>query len=226
MKTRVLDFNAELKAVGDNSGEFEGYGSVFDVVDSYRDVVLKGAFVESLQTRGMPALLWQHRASEPCGVYTACYEDEKGLYVKGQLNLETQVGREAYALLKQGALRGLSIGFDTLEEELDKTTGVNKLKKIKLWEVSIVTFPANEAANVEAVKTQPQTITEFEKFLREAGYSRNDAKLIASKGYNALMTHREGGDLALVTQGLEALVNQLKKATANVRYGENHAAHG
>lgn len=224
MKTRILDFNAELKAVGGDNGEFEGYGSVFNVVDSYNEVVDKGAFVESLKNFGMPALLWQHRSSEPCGVYTDCYEDEKGLRVKGQLNLETQVGREAYALLKQGALKGLSIGFRTEDEWQDTANKVTHLRRVRLYEVSLVTFPANAAANVEAVKSAPDNIRDFENFLREAGYSRNDANLIASKGFNALMTRREGGELGLVVAALESAVNQLKKVPSHVRHGANQTA--
>jgi uncharacterized protein len=224
MKTRILDFNAELKAVGGETGEFEGYGSVFNVVDSYSEVVDKGAFVESLKKFGMPALLWQHRSSEPCGIYTACYEDEKGLYVKGQLNLDTQVGHEAYALLKQGALKGLSIGFNTEDEWQDTANKVTHLRRVRLFEVSLVTFPANAAANVEAVKSMPETVRQFEDFLRDAGYSRNDAALIASKGFNALMTRREGGDLGLAVVTLEGVLTQLKKATSHVRHGENRQA--
>ncbi len=219
MKNRVLDFNADIKTLGEGTGEFEGYGSVFSVVDSYREVVDKGAFVSSLKERGMPALLWQHNAKEPIGIYTECYEDEKGLYVKGQLNLDTQLGREAYALLKQGALKGLSIGFTTEEDYTDSKTKATHLKKVKLYEVSLVTFPANEAANVEAVKNKPETITDFERLLREAGYSRNEAKLIASKGYNSLTTQREVGDLGVCVKAIESALEQLKKVTNRGEHG-------
>src|SRR2546426_564387 len=62
----------------------------------------------------MPAMLWQHDADEPIGVWTEMAEDAKGLRVKGQLCLDTARGKEAYALLKMGALNGLSIGFCTV----------------------------------------------------------------------------------------------------------------
>jgi HK97 family phage prohead protease len=205
---------ADLKAVGDGStGEFEGYGSVFGNIDAYDDIVAKGAFVESLKQK-MPVLLWQHDPSKPIGIYTEAREDERGLYLKGKLATGVQQAREAQELLKMNALKGMSIGFRTLEDEVDRKTGIRTLKKIDLMEVSLVTFPANDKANVTGVKSAPGTIREFEKFLREAGgYSSEDAKLVASKGFNALTTHREGGELALAGEALEGALAAIKKIT-------------
>lgn len=217
MKNKHLAFDAQFKAVGDdNSGEFEGYGSVFGVVDSYNEVVDKGAFVDSLAKHGLPKLLLQHSSWMVGGVYLEAREDERGLYVRGKLNLEVQAAREAYSLLKQGAISGLSIGFRPEVEETDRTTGVTHLKRVRLYEVSIVTFPANEAATVSAVKSAPDTIRDFENFLREAGkYSQTEAKLIASKGFNALQAHREGGDAALALLALKGVQDQLRKSLPN-----------
>ncbi|MGL6349731.1 MAG: HK97 family phage prohead protease [Aeromonas sp.] len=220
MKTKhLLQFNAEIKALDGDAGEFEGYGSVFDVVDSYNEVVVKGAFSKTLKEK-MPALLWQHRASEPIGVFTEAREDERGLYVKGQLNLEVQQGREAYALLKQGALSGLSIGFFTKSDHFDAQKGIRYLNEIKLLEVSLVTFPANEAATVDKVKSAPDTVRDFEKFLREAGDSQNDAKIIASHGFNVLVSHREGGDLSAFAAKLDVLAKTVRKSLPN-GFGNN-----
>ncbi|MGO6851604.1 HK97 family phage prohead protease [Rhizobium leguminosarum] len=217
MKNKHLEFDANFKAVGDeDSGEFEGYGSVFGVIDSYNEVVDKGAFADSLAKNGLPKLLLQHSTWMVGGIYLEAREDERGLYVKGQLNLKVNAAREAYELLKQGALTGLSIGFRTLEEEINRETGITHLKRVKLYEVSIVTFPANEAATISAVKSAPDTIRDFEDFLRDAGkYSQQDAKLIASKGFNALLKHREGGDAALAQLALEGAVIQLRKLLPN-----------
>ncbi|MBY5594114.1 HK97 family phage prohead protease [Rhizobium leguminosarum] len=217
MKNKHLEFDANFKAVGDeDSGEFEGYGSVFGVIDSYNEVVDKGAFADSLAKNGLPKLLLQHSTWMVGGIYLEAREDERGLYVKGQLNLKVNAAREAYELLKQGALTGLSIGFRTLEEEINRETGITHLKRVKLYEVSIVTFPANEAATISAVKSAPDTVRDFEDFLREAGkYSQQDAKLIASKGFNALLKHREGGDAALAQHALEGAMNQLRKLLPN-----------
>src|SRR5690606_20728466 len=103
---KTLDFQFELKAV-DEKGKFAGYGSVFNVLDAYRDIVAKGAFAKTLQQHKdagrLPALLWQHQPSEPLGAWTEMKEDDVGLYVEGQLCLDTQRGKEALALLKMKA---------------------------------------------------------------------------------------------------------------------------
>lgn len=227
MNKKHLEFHADIKAIGGDeaNGEFEGYGSVFGVVDSYNDIVEKGAFEESLQKHGVPKLLLQHSTWMVGGIYLEAREDERGLYVKGKLNLEVQAAREAYALLKQGAISGLSIGFRTLVEEVNRDTGITHIKKVRLYEVSLVTFPANEAATVSAVKSAPDSVRDFEDFLREAGkYSQQDAKLIASKGFNALLKHREGGDAALAQLALEGAMNQLRKLLPDVGHGEAHQA--
>lgn len=177
-----LDIPFQIKAVSED-GLFSGYGSVFGVVDSYKEVVTQGAFSESLQGR-MPALLWQHRSGEPIGVYTSVKEDNIGLHVEGKLALKTARGAEAYELLKMGALNGLSIGFITREDSYDKVSGVRTLKKVDLWEVSLVTFPANDASRISSVKgiEQINTLSDAEAFLRDAGgLSRREALAIVSR---------------------------------------------
>lgn len=177
-----LDIPFKVKAVSED-GLFSGYGSVFGVVDSYKEVVVPGAFNESLQGR-MPALLWQHRSGEPCGVYTTVKEDSIGLYVEGKLALKTARGAEAYELLKMDALSGLSIGFITREDSYDKVTGIRTLKKIDLWEVSLVTFPANDASRVSSVKSidSISTFSDAEAYLREAGgLSRREALALVAR---------------------------------------------
>ncbi|MDD2728315.1 HK97 family phage prohead protease [Malikia sp.] len=164
-----LDIPFKIKAVSED-GLFSGYGSVFGVVDSYQEVVANGAFKESLDAR-TPSLLWQHRSGEPIGVYTTVKEDNIGLYVEGKLALKTARGAEAYELLKMGAISGLSIGFVTREDSYDRVTGVRTLKKVDLWEVSLVTFPANDAARVASVKSieSIKSLADAEAYLREAG---------------------------------------------------------
>lgn len=136
------------------TGGFSGYASVFDVVDSDRDVVQRGAFRKSLMARGAVKLLWQHQAEEPIGVFSVLREDEYGLYVEGRLLLEVQRGREAAALLKNGAMSGLSIGYRVQEYTIDEVTGYRLLHELELVEISLVTFPANERAVVHDVKAQ------------------------------------------------------------------------
>ena len=177
-----LDVPFKIKAVSED-GLFSGYGSVFGVIDSYKEVVAPGAFAESLSQR-TPALLWQHRSGEPIDVYSALREDQTGLYVEGKLALKTARGAEAYELLKMGAISGLSIGFVTRDDSYDRVTGIRTLKKVDLWEVSLVTFPANESARVSGVKSIDtiESLADAEAFLREAGgLSRREATALVSR---------------------------------------------
>lgn len=182
----VRSFALQIKAAGDD-GTVEGYGSVFGVRDNYDDVIAKGAFVQSLKDHKaagtMPAMLWQHDADKPIGVWTEMVEDEKGLRIKGQLAMETVKGKEAHALLKMGALNGLSIGFMSKEWSHDRETEVRTLTAIDLWEVSLVTFPANEKARVTNVKSadELQAPKDAEKVLRDAGFSKSDATAFVSR---------------------------------------------
>lgn len=186
MKTKHFDVGFEIKAVNAD-GTVEGYGSVFGVRDNYDDVIAKGAFIQSLKDHKaagtMPAMLWQHDADKPIGVWTEMVEDEKGLRIKGQLAMETVKGKEAHALLKMGALNGLSIGFMSKEWSYDRETEVRTLTAIDLWEVSLVTFPANEKARVTNVKSadELQAPKDAEKVLRDAGFSKSDATAFVSR---------------------------------------------
>jgi HK97 family phage prohead protease len=184
-----LDIPFQIKAVSED-GLFSGYGSVFNVIDSYKEVVAPGAFAESLAGK-MPSLLWQHRSGEPVGVYTAVREDNVGLHVEGKLALKTTRGAEAYELLKMGAISGLSIGFVTREDSYDKVTGIRTLKKVDLWEVSLVTFPANDAARVSSVKT----IRDVEAVLRDVyGVPRNEAKRLLALARETAVPRDEEGE--------------------------------
>ncbi len=135
-------------------GAFEGYASLFGVVDLGRDLVAPGAFRETLAAKSPRAvkLLWQHDPSHPLGVWTAIAEDSKGLRVRGQLDLSVAKSREVHALMRSGAVDGLSIGFRTEKSRKDPSTGVRRLEKLDLWEISIVTFPMLPGARVAAVK--------------------------------------------------------------------------
>lgn len=165
----------------------EGYGSVFGVRDNYDDVIASGAFAATLKAHKaestMPAMLWQHDAAEPIGIWTEMVEDGKGLRIKGQLALETTRGKEAHALLKMGALNGLSIGFVSKQWAYDRETEVRTLTEIDLWEVSLVTFPANEKARVTNVKNAEQLSApkDAERILRDAGFSKSDATALVSR---------------------------------------------
>ena len=165
----IKNTSFELKEINED-GTIIGYGAVFDVKDNGGDIITKGAFSRSLNTGKKVKMLWQHKRDEPIGVWNEINSDDNGLLLKGQLALETQQGRETYALLKMGALEGLSIGFIPVQVDFDEK-GTRLLQEVNLKEVSIVTFPMNEEANVLAVKSdQPELnidqLKEVSEFIR------------------------------------------------------------
>lgn len=206
-KTR--DFAFELKAINDD-GTFDGYGSVFGVKDSYDEIVQQGAFAESLaahKSKGtLPALLWQHRSGEPVGVYTSMEEDNIGLKVSGQLALKTSRGAEAYELLKMKAISGLSIGFVAREDSYDRVTRIRTLKKVDLWEVSLVTFPANDAARIQGVKgiEEIQSLRDAERYLRDSGLSRSEAVAFMSRIKSLGQRDAEGDELEALIKAVRS----------------------
>lgn len=216
---KVRDFGLNLKKVGED-GTFSGYGSVFGVVDSYKEVVAPGAFSDSLKElaasgRALP-VLWQHNADLPIGKYTSVREDDTGLAVEGLL-LKDDVAqaKEAYALMKAGVVSGLSIGYWTRKSSYDEKTGIRTLEKLDLVEVSIVLFPANDDARVEAVKFklahgELPTLPEFEKFLREAGFSKSRAAAIASRGLAQLLRSESGDDDGEVKSAVMGAIASLR----------------
>ena len=164
-----FDATFELKFLAE-TGVFEGYASVFNVVDQVQDKIAPGAFKASLvahrKSSRLPPLLWQHNAQEPIGAWREMYEDNHGLFVKGDLFIrDIALAKEAYKLLKENVVTGLSIGYRTQESNREKKSGVRVLTKLDLLEVSLVTFPANEMARVSSVKSFDG---HFKKRLEEA----------------------------------------------------------
>ncbi len=171
------DFDLELRSVSD-AGVIEGYASVFNEVTSYGEIMAPGSFTRTLaawkaKKRAIP-VLWQHDAWEPVGVTTEIAEDEKGLRIKAQLVTEVQRAREAHALAKAGALGGLSIGFSipALASDgqpavlWDEEQRVEVFREVKLWEYSMVTFPANEAATIDEVRQHTAATRELIEAMR------------------------------------------------------------
>ena len=214
----VRSFALQIKAAGDD-GSVEGYGSVFGVRDNYDDVIAKGAFAATLAAHKsagtMPAMLWQHDACEPIGIWSEMVEDDKGLRIKGQLALDTARGKEAHALLKMGALNGLSIGFVSKQWAYDRETDVRTLTEIDLWEVSLVTFPANEKARVTNVKSSDDLATpkDAERLLRDAGFSKSDATAFVSRVMRMGEARRDSADSTAVA--IRAADRLLKTLTSS-----------
>jgi uncharacterized protein len=207
MTIKTKDFALQLKEVGDD-GSVTGYGSIFGNLDSYGEIVEPGAFTQSLKaharSKTMPLMLWQHDTHEPIGVWESMEEDAKGLMCRGKLLLDVQKGKEAWSRLKAGAIRGLSIGYRVLASEPE---GNNvRLKKLDLMEVSIVSFPANDRALVQTVKSILDsgglpTVRQFEEYLRDAGFSKSRAAAIAS----AATPHLRGEPEAKADDAVEFL---------------------
>ncbi len=150
------------------------------------DVIEKGAFSKCLTEKQTYPMLWQHNTDQPIGIWEECSEDEHGLLLKGRLLVDdVQQAKEAYALYKNGIINGLSIGFmcnSCTWEERDRDF-IRHLTEIKLFEVSLVTFPCNEKAIVTDVKSADLTIRSAEKALLDCGFSHKQAKTILSKGF-------------------------------------------
>lgn len=216
---------ADLKDV-DQAGIFEGYASVFNRQDLGRDVVLPGAFRESLKARGVSGvrMLFQHDPNQPIGIWERIYEDARGLFVRGRIMTEVAKGREILALMRANALDGLSIGFRAEQGVRSKQTGVRRLRKIDLWEISIVTFPMLPDARISSVKSSDGTRTiptprEFERWLtQDAGFTRSQARAVARDGLKGLDPMRDAGESSVMQQMLAA---QIAEATRLMRAGAN-----
>jgi HK97 family phage prohead protease len=185
-----LDFPMEVKADDvTEDGTFSGFASTFGgPPDSGGDIIENGAFKKTIQKKGRNgngiAMLWQHKADQPVGVWTNIEERQKGLFVTGELLLETQLGKETHIRLQRGAIKGMSIGFNPIDAVGDTVNRrrVRRIKEAELWEISLVTFPMNRRAQVTSVKAieDAETPREMEHALRDAGLSKNAAQYIVS----------------------------------------------
>ena len=198
MSKQKLTFPFEIKASsmeeidGMKYAYFEGYAATFGNEDSVNDIIMKGAFTKSLGKRKVK-MCWQHRFSEVIGSFTEIKEDDAGLYVKGRLNLGVEKAREAYALIKSGDLDSMSIGYGTIVSEYNDETNVRLLKELELYEISIVTEPANAMATITNVKSleQADSLKSIEQILHDNGFSNNECKLLISRVKQLLNSQRE-----------------------------------
>lgn len=205
-------FDVKSEEIDEETGLFQGYGSIFGNKDLGGDIIEDGAFAKSIGKKGAKAvkLLYQHKSDEPIGVFDEIIEDKKGLRVKGRLAMGTQRGREVHELMKMGALDGLSIGYrvDPKGVEYDEKGKTRRIKSVDLMEISAVTFPMNPKARVSAVKTD-RTVREWEEVLRDAAdLSRSEAKVAASAVAKAL----EQRDAGTQEMPLE-VVSEIEKLT-------------
>ncbi len=198
-------------------GLFEGYASLFGKEDLGHDIVMPGAFRDSLRERGYAGvkMLFQHDPTQPIGTWLKVQEDARGLYVRGRLLTEIARAREVLALMRAGAIDGLSIGFRMVKGARDRL-GVRRLEKIDLWEISVVTFPMQPEARITGMKTGPVpagdfSTREFERWLtQDAGFTRKQARALMRDGYNGLHSLR---DAARAGTWETRLLGQLGEAT-------------
>jgi len=196
-KNLVLD-NVGLKFAKNDTGAFSGYASVFGGVDSYRDTIMPGAYksvIERIQAGAarMPKMFINHKSYElPVGKWLSMEEDDKGLFMFGELTPGMEDAKTVKAAMQHGTIDGLSIGYGLNRDDVEmveKDDGVVRIIKnvSELYEISIVTYPADDAARVDlsSVKSaldQVESIKDFEDFLREAGgFSKSLATATASR---------------------------------------------
>lgn len=223
--TERMEFKFASDGVDEKTGEFSGYGAVFGNIDTHGDVIEPGAFKESLAEWGVrgayPAMKMMHGSAAnpftgsdlPIGVWTDMREDTKGLRVVGKLSgLNTDRGRFNYALMQDGALNGLSIGYKAVRVSRSTSPQIKRsLATVKLMEVSLVPQGSNDQALVDDIKSilgdgELPTVRQFEEFLRDAGgFSKSLAAGIASKATPLLRGEPEtkaDNDLAEFLRGL------------------------
>lgn len=186
IERKLLDLGAsDIKLIDGEAGIFEGYASVFNGVDSYGDMILPGAYANTLANRQRPIQLRWNHFGPVIGKWMHAEEDDKGLRVRGQIVLGHSVGSDAYALMKAGAVTGLSIGYRIPSGGSEKDGRIRKLKRIDLVEISVVENPADPGAQIGDVKSaldECRSLKEIESLLRDAaGFSRADACALVSR---------------------------------------------
>ena len=172
----LKDLPVQIKAGPDDGlaeGQFSAYASVFGNVDSYGDVVVKGAFAKDLARWGESGnpipLLFGHNMSDPdynLGSVVSAVEDDHGLLVTAQLDLENPKAMQTYRMLKGRRVNQMSFAYDVLDEATVEVAGregdaprkANELRELKLYEVSVVTIGANQETEVLAVKANTDAL--------------------------------------------------------------------
>lgn len=173
MEHKQLDLaQCEVKMGAEGTLKFSGYASVFNGLDSYGDSIMPGAYKSTITDRDRPIQLRWNHSGPVIGKFTEIYEDEKGLFVSGELTKGHSVAEDTAALLRHGAISGLSIGYAVKDSEQNGVVRV--LKDIELFEISVVETPADNNAHIESVKSAKK-LSDVEKFLRSKGLSQSEA---------------------------------------------------
>ncbi|HEX7454967.1 MAG TPA: HK97 family phage prohead protease [Gallionella sp.] len=190
-----IDSPAEFKFAG-SAGTFEGYAAVFGNVDSGGDVILPGAFQEFAKTKdGKTIVLYQHSLRDPIGK-AAVSQDSHGLAFRGQLSLEDPTAKKAYGLMRDGVLDSMSIGYDVLPGGEQSKQGKRELSKLKLFEISAVTFGMNDLARIDTVKSAMDCghTRELECLLRETLFLSKRKAIAAAAVLWPILNERDAQD--------------------------------
>ena len=173
-------FPFEVKTDSKDDYTFEGYASVFGNEDSHKDIIEPGAFKKTIkENKTRMKVLWQHLFHVPIGLPKHVEEDSKGLYVKAKIS-ETSQGKDAVILMKDGVINELSIGFNTLKELYDKVANVRKIKEVRLWEFSPVTWGSNDLAKITGTKS-------IEGYLFDLNQELKEGKIVSKKNKNLVL---------------------------------------
>ena len=201
-----MDTSADLslKADGDE-GEFYGYAARYNL-DQGGDKIMLGAFDATVKKRGTSIkLLYQHMPSEPIGTITSIEANNKGLKISAKLLLSVQKGRETYEMMKAGILDSMSIGYSLGPRDFAYDGDVRVLKKVDVREISVVTFPMNDAARVTRVKSDELREADFIKFFEEHGILQGQDAIIAAKAAVKALNQPIADDSALEWVALSEL---------------------
>lgn len=221
MKHKLLNLNqSTLKFYEGKQGVFSGYASVFGGIDSYGDTIMQGAFEKTIAERDRPVQMRWNHYGEIIGKWTRMEEDDKGLYVEGELTPGHSKAQDVYASLMHGAISGMSIGYRPTKFE-ENTSGGYNLSEIELIEVSIVESPADNGAHIERIKTAVQSagsLKDYEDILRESGFSKAGATLFIS----SLKRQAQGEPVDEPTVKNEVSAMELKFAFQTLLLRNNH----
>jgi len=187
----------ETKSVADDVATFSGVASTSDV-DLADDIIEAGAFgnIDAKQV----AMLRDHNPSKLIGGWEGFEQDGKNLRVEGKISLGVDIGRETYTLMKQGFLSGLSVGFRIKKggASIDEASGIRRIKRASLIEVSVVSVPAQPKARVRSVKSLLESRDSVIEWLADNGFDDDEIAVITQKGFDALLRGEQRGGIRIL----------------------------
>lgn len=202
----------ETDAEGKKTGRISGYGSIFNNVDSYGDIVAKGAFIKTLNDNPKIKMLWQHDASMPIGNWNNLKEDNIGLAGDAVLPLDIISVNEKYQMAKAGLVDGLSIGYMIRKNGYEmQDNGTTLLKDLDLREISLVTFPANPLALISNVKNFQFSAFSLEAELREKGFTKSQAMDAVIRAFNGEPLNEKKEDELAILKSINTLAEAFRR---------------